>query len=416
MKIFLNCRISILIILGFSFVKNINGQLNHLLVYEENISPLASSESILTIHQSFINFENQFLPNKINASNKLINFGYRLLKFSTINLFIDNSAKLIQHEAFGHGYRQREFGFTNNTLNLKITLFGFSGFSRLGTPSPGRIFPNQEQSMWVMGGPEATSILSETILTHWIRNEKISLPDTYLYVSGLQLGRLSAANYDDNINSDAELYLKRINNHYGFSGIENYKLTLNKVRTHALIELLNPYLFYTLYSFSKDYLWSGNDKTNLPMIKLGNMKYMPYFKYWLTPYGSEFQLNNILKTGKKIIRHHIRLGDSTFDSASWGTGISIENLFQNNWFQFAFDLNLWHQPELELGQIGTTFIKEKGFGGAVRIYTYFKFLTRPDQNISTDLFLNIGYKTRGYLQGEELSDDIILRFGLAFSY
>ncbi len=416
MKTFLNYKSSFLIIIGLCLAHHINSQHNHLLVYEKNMSPIASAENILTARQGFINYENQFLPNKIEGASKLVNVGYRLFKTGTVNFFLDNSAKLLQHEAFGHGYRQREFGYTRNSINLRIFFFGFSGFSRLGMPTPGRIFTDQERTMWFSGGAEATSILSETILSHWSRSEEILLSDTYLYLSSLQFGTLLATNYEDDLTSDAELYLKRINNHYGFVGIDNYQLTLDKIRKQAAVDLLNPYIFYSLYSFSKDYLWEGKEKTKLPMLKIGNLKYMPYMKFWLTPYGSEFQLNNILKTQNRLFRYHIRLGDNTFDSSSWGTGLTIENLFQNNWFKFSADVNIWNQPSLELGDIGTTIIKEKGLGGAIRLYAYFKFVTGENLKNSTDIFLNVGYKTKGYLQGETLADNIIWRFGLNFSY
>ncbi|MEM6965467.1 MAG: hypothetical protein AAF573_11920, partial [Bacteroidota bacterium] len=397
-------------------VHEVNSQSNHLLLFEKNISPIASSENILTIRESFFRFENKFLPNQLEGKSKLINVGYRLFKAGGINRFVDNAVKLFQHEFFGHGYRQREFGYTRNSVNLKLTLFGFSGFSRLGTPTPNRIFTFQERTMWFMGGLEATSILSETILSHWIRSQKISLNDTYLFLSSLRTGLLAATSHDDDLNSDVELYLRRINNHYGFFGIENYQLTLKKIRRHALVELLNPYVFFTLYAFSKDYLWNGKEKVNLPMINLGRVKYMPYFNFWLTPYGSEFQLNHILKTDKRIYRFHLRLGDDTFDNTSWGTGITIENLIQNNWIRFSPDINIWHQPSLELGGISTTEIKEEGFGGAIRLHASFKFITNQNLKKRTDLHINVGYKTKGYLQGEALSDNFILRFGFSLTY
>lgn len=414
MKTLLYLKINILIFIGLT--PKANSQSHQLILFEKNISPIASSENILTIRESFYNLENQFLPDKIEGKGKLINVGYRLFKAGGINRFVDNAVKLFQHEFFGHGYRQREFGYTSNSVNLKISLLGFSGFSRLGTPTPDRVFTFQERTMWFMGGLEATSILSETILSHWIRSEKISLNDTYLYLSSLRTGLLAVTSYEDDLTSDVELYLRRINNHYGFVGIDNYRLTLKKIRRHALVELLNPYVFFTLYSFSKNYLWDGKEQVNLPMINLGSIRYMPYFNFWLTPYGSEFQLNNILRTEKRIYRFHLRLGDNTFDKASWGTGIAIENLIQNNWIRISPDLNFWYQPSLELGDIGTTMVKEKGYGGAIRLHASFKIITNQNLKKRTDLYVNVGYKTKGYLQGEALNNDFILRFGLNFTH
>lgn len=407
-----------LILIGMLSVANVNAQSTSLLIYEKNLSPIGAAENILTIRHSIFDFQNKFLPNQITTkkklSSKLANVGYRFLKFASINRFLDNLSSLTQHEIFGHGYRQREFGFTGNSFKIKVTLFSYAGFARLGIPTTNRLFTSQESAMRVAGGPEASIIMSETILAQWVRNENILLADVNLFIKGFKLPLYLSTNYEDDLLSDVELYLRDVNRNYGYVGVENYQYTLEDLRKQALIELLNPYIFYSVYAFTKDYLWDGKDESKLPMIKLGNIKYMPYFKLWLAPYGPEFQFNNIVKTQRKIFQYYFRLGDDTFDAASWGTGITVRNLFQNNWLQISTNLDLWHQPELVLGGIGDVIVKDKGFGGAIKINSSVKIF--KNENGQANLYLSTGYKTKGYLQGEALTNTFINRFGLSFFY
>ena len=407
-----------LLIITVIFTPTVKGQNNDLLlIYETNISPLASAENIATIRQGFFNLEDQFLPNQLTTSKKWMNVGYRLLKIGTLNRFLDNAALVVQHEQFGHVYRYKEFGYTRNSVNIRITPLGFAGFARRGTPTFNRNPSLQELAMVGMGGIEATTLLSETLFQHWVRDGQISLYDAQLYVSSFRTPLFATTSYEDDLRSDTELYLDWINNSYGFWDIDSYPLSLEKITRQSLVELLNPYLYFTIYAFVKNYLWEGQEKVPLPMLQLGNIQYMPYLKYWLTPFGGEFQVNNVLKTEKRIFRFQFRIGDNTFDQAAWGTGIFIEHLFQNHWIRFSPDLNCWYQQALALSEVGTTNLKEAGFGGALRLHTDFTFLknpTHPEQQ--THLYINVGYKTAGYLQGEALAEQFIGRFGLKFTY
>ena len=145
------------------------------------------------------------------------------------------------------------------------------------------------------------------------------------------------------------------------------------------------------------------------MIKIGNVKYLPSVNLALTPFGSEFYLNNYFKCNHHTFKIYARYGDPKFENF-WGAGASALNLFQNKCLYLNASSDMWSQPSLTL-QSGnySSRVTGKGFGGCVSATIGIKIL-----NNKFNIVAQTGYKTDGFLQGENLSKGFFIGAGIGF--
>ena len=74
---------------------------------------------------------------------------------------------------------------------------------------------------------------------------------------------------------------------------------------------------------------------------------MPLIGYGLTPWGPEYQFDNMLSLDKRVITLRVRIGDDTFRK-SWG--MDLDALSVISWLGYDLDLggHFWKQPRLRL--------------------------------------------------------------------
>ena len=91
----------------------------------------------------------------------------------------------------------------------------------------------------------------------------------------------------------------------------------------------------------------------------------------------------------------------------WGFGISFRNKV-NDQITFTGEYDLWNQPTMDLGG-SQTFNTTAGLGTRISLITNYQV-----KNLPIGIHTQIGYKTTGYLEGEQLDEGWILRIGLMF--
>ena len=201
-------------------------------------------------------------------------------------------------------------------------------------------------------------------------------------------------------------YVNAINQKYYL--IFPKKYSIHNLRSQAAINFFDPYQFISFYHFA-NYLMTGKNKGKMYMLKFRNIHYLPSFNIALTPFGSEFYFNNYFKISNHTLKIYGRYGDPTF-KRFWGAGASFFNIIKNRYFYFNSNADIWNQPSLLMSNKNIQFIKtEKGYGGSVSGTIGISIL----QN-KLNLIMQTGYKTNGFLQGENLSKGFFVRAGIGF--
>jgi hypothetical protein len=105
------------------------------------------------------------------------------------------------------------------------------------------------------------------------------------------------------------------------------------------------------------------------------------------------------------------LGDNTFNNF-YGISIKGFNLIDKKRIGLNADFHLWNQPELELD----SYIKPSRVsktGAAFKV----DLMLRPfNQQNKLGVFLQMGYKAKGYITGEDLDETFILRYGISAKF
>ncbi len=175
-----------------------------------------------------------------------------------------------------------------------------------------------------------------------------------------------------------------------------------------MINLINPFLWYSLYTQFKTYMLEGQTQANLPMIRVANFSYLPSMRMTLTPFGPEYHLENYIKYNTVSTLIDISYGDQTFYNDWWGIGLNLKNIYRKNQLSFDLNINTWNQPKLELNnQFSSGFENKLGIAGSLRLYYDINGFEMP-----LSLITELGYKTSGFIQGYALDNSMIFMFGL----
>jgi len=414
---------SLFLISFLFFSAGISAQSPLILNWDKLKSPIANSENLITLHNVVYKSMENKIKNKYWKEDKGIKrlggMGYRLVKSIVLDNQVDWLTHIHHKHVFGHGFRYREFGLQRNSfkLNLFPPFGGGAGFSRKGRPVFSRRFGIHENLAMHIGGMEAASILSNNLRNKWIQSGKIHYRESLLFLASFHdytaniywiilikdNERLNSSNRLEFVNN----YLDQLNDHYGFEEEGDYQLTISNLGVYSTIDLLNVFHLFAAFTYLNVYLVEGDDTFQYPMFRLGETKWLPSVRFGLTPFGSEFIIENFLKTDKSLTEIRLRLGDSKLDDF-YGGGVS----YRRNWTE-KLNVNImadfWVQPSMELG--GEVFFHTKGGLGG-------RFIAEINQqfkpNIPIGLFGQVGYKTTGFYPGEILQKGPIARLGISF--
>lgn len=425
-KLILHPVAQLLILFIISFT-NLSAQTNYNLILDRNYSSSAAAEDLITIHKAVYTVEGIYLKPKLFNEDiwykKVFGIAYRFGKTVLIDNSIDHIISLTQHEIYGHGARYREFGYVNNHYHISLPppydCGGGLAFRGDWKYEGNRRISYHEHLAVYSGGMEANTVLAQTLITKWLSKKSINYRESYLYFSNRHnitsyILFTSLCSNDDNCenskSNDVINYLQYLNIDNGYYFPDNYIFTIDDLAKQSWINLLDPFQFYAIFTYFKTYLWDGKEDQEFPMIRIGEIGYLPSFHLGLTPFGPEFYFENYFVFKNRILSGYYRQGDKTFINF-FGFGFEGHNLFNNNFLSLNTKIDLWDQPVLKLG--GNE-IKETGggIGGALSATLLFKVL-KNERPVS--IYTQLGYKTAGYLEGERLDDGLIIRLGLSFT-
>lgn len=246
---------------------------SYVITYDKDMSSRASSDAAMSLIEGYRQLDDAMFADSDNIAMKILSYITRFTATSWI--MVGN------HEIGGHGARAREF-------DLKVTKYEVDPFEGT-TYFKAKDFNSLQVHKQIAidtGGIQASYLLSENIKDRYMTSNKINptYGIGYLWTRLDQASYIFSTKFDgkDKDGNDINAYVKAINSIYG----KNY-ITKNKIRSYAYLDLFDPFLVYSGYSFVMN-----QDLNNIPMIELGPVKYLPATRAILAPYGLERGLVN----------------------------------------------------------------------------------------------------------------------------
>lgn len=377
-------------------------------IYEPQLGQNFAAENFNAAFHLLDYVDSLFVPKIIIKTKpgftKIINPIYRLSKLFLTNYLITDFAMTMNHERFGHGYRILEAGGGIAEIVYNPPSPFSNEFSILRQIYPTN-FTIQQELMFRLGGSESNLVLTDLTRINILFDERFSYNYSlaYLYGSNDMPGYTAFVTAPG---ADPIQYLQNINLLYGAN-----LLTRSKMRRYSFFALLtDPMNFYAFKSVFYDYIIKGRQSSKVGMIKLTKrLKYLPRFRFEYTPYGPELVYQNYLKLDSKLMQFCFSHSVAALPN-SWRLTANIWNLKLSDNLSFNLLGQIWDQPGIEFYE-NDELITAVGFGG--------QFISTVNYDLIKDkhhfgLTLQAGYKSTGYVIGEQLSKGLIIRGGLTF--
>ncbi|MDP1608102.1 MAG: hypothetical protein Q8L98_02170 [Chlamydiales bacterium] len=332
------------------------------------------------------------------------------------------SCAVTQHEVFGHGYRVRDLG----DKYAQVTGYGMyvvAGFTKMTLSNE---LTTSQMLTIDIAGLEADSILTNRLRMKWLNSGEMDGREFSLYA----LSSLTFTNYTwlvhNNPTSAAD----------SWNDISSFLFYLHKtypdtnlgyinLRNLALLNLLDPFLFSVLLS---NFLYTTYGFVGpVPMFQIGPIEYLPSFRLALTPFGLQGYLENFFLINKIPTYFYVKWGKNG-QNIYYGAGLENRKLIQWKSGALGLRFDIWHQPRvlfeqglfsvLELQEMEAPVITpplypdsvlyEKITGAACSVISSYE-----PSRLPLKLFMQLGYKTDGYLPGEALRSAPLARGGIS---
>jgi hypothetical protein len=393
---------------------NVSAQADYHLIYDHSQSMIFGAENEIFVHRAVYSFQDQYIPDTLRNERgvrKAAGFGYRMGKLLLLDLQEDYLFFITQHEVFGHGARFREFGSEHNKFEITLAFpFGTgSGSALWGTGY--KTTPHRSISV-NMGGVEGEDVMANTLTENILLSGRLHYRQALLFLLARngELAYVLKDRFFSNKTGGGDMagYIKNFNTIYGTPG-RSY--SIEKMSVQNMVTFINPLQLYSAFTLLYTYGIKGRKYLPvIPMLRIGNVKYLPYLNYELTPFGNEFVLSNNVLYKNSLITADLGISEGTLTSHQ-RLRVHMINAFSRKTFKANVHFTLWNEPELELESYSTRHDNNVQ-GGLVKADVIIK---PSKQNDVFGFFLQAGYKTKGFETGEQLDKGLILRYGLNFT-
>lgn len=368
---------------------------------DKTFSPVVGADLLISGLHIYMALDDSLLPSSVGDTSFSMVMG-RLGKFALEDILFA-WGMVAQHEFFGHGARLREFHVKNNRYQiLPYTGWTAPGYGYFGLSLT-------EKIAVTAGGVEANYIAARELRTQWLEKNCIDEREGHFYfwnimaqtqyVLGTRNRRFHGWELEPDGGHDIFTYVREVNEWYG-----RRVLTTANLRRKILMDFLDPYLFYSLYAMGH-YLVDGTQAMEYPMIPIGPYRYLPGFRIALAPYGPEYQFINYIQGCDQVIQATFRYGNISHRQ-TYGLTLDVRELWTSDKLAIDGRLDIWRQPRLYTYRAPYNFDK---MGGAASLFARYRV------NQCLEVMGQIGYKTTGFMQGEELKHTPILRVGIAIN-
>ena len=327
---------------------------------------------------------------------------------------------VMQHEAFGHGGRAREFGatatysvgwpWTANALFYGGTRFG-GGASWGDAPTTpeetGRIFAggteaNTRSATLIERELVAGTPLRTTALLYYLRSRWY--PSQYVLRTP-NPATDPAEFFAESHGGDVANYLGELNRkYYGDTGIgptgvsPTVQIEYDRLRRHAILNLLTPGAWLALWSAGRD-VGIGSDPKPIPAFRIGDRRVLPLINAdWMVD-GGAVSVEAIVSrrandtTSSRWFSVLMRNGNGP-GGHFWNAGGATDRLAQWRSLAIGGEIEMWRQPSFGTGGgVNTWMTVGSGVLRGLRIYGGYKTDGDwPGRPANGGGFFRIGYR------------------------
>ncbi|MBA7683084.1 hypothetical protein ES703_91440 [subsurface metagenome] len=329
------------------------------LVYDPGLTMRSGAENLLAVHSGLAWVEDRFIKTRWFSENAFLGKSAGIIgrstKYVLIDLPVDYFLTVFAHEYFGHGARYREFGIEDVYYGFDWPPpYGPDGGEASASIGPG-IISMQELTVILAGGIEAHStVMNQLLSLRWTVKREITYREASAFFWSWQIMFNYIIETEDDLaavvdRNDISVYVRLLNEHAGYTNPDSLLMDIKYLKDRTLLSFANPYLLYSVYAIVKTYLWDGSISTGFPMLNIGGIEYLPSFRVTWAPFGLEYHMDNFLRVKNRVVRLDFRIGDQTFYKSWGGVGLLVKNFYETNRFSFDVRLDVWKQPEIELG-------------------------------------------------------------------
>lgn len=387
----------------------------HELIWDPGFSTVSGVNVALTVSHLQAVAQDKIAPHSLadeqTLGGLLLGASYRLAKGILLDSPWSQFETVVVHEVFGHGARAREFGGSPTYDIGWPAPYGSGG----GKTRPGfaRSITLHERNALFIAGIEGSQVVSTELV------ETIVLKRSMSYREGLRCIRaladlfenLQASQDGRQPRSDTENYVYGLNRLYATS--DNSAASVARIKRHSWVHLMNPFLAYAVFSIAH-YGFTSSPENSVPMLHLGSdARYLPWFRYRYTPYGPEYVSEHIVSTPNGLV-HLSLFRDDQREITSWGASALVLRALDWRDSYLSVSGTLWSQPPLVL-EVQTIGLMDARRGGSCILKLVSRLTSWAPHGYRISSSVALGYKSNGFVEGEELSEGPILRLGLSLS-
>jgi hypothetical protein len=380
---------------------------NHIgIFYEPGMPARSGAENILALHSGVSFMEEKVLGTSWLSDGDILgkscNIAGRFAKYFLVDIPINFLFIVVNHEFYGHASRYREFDLDPIDYHFETPpIYGPGGGFAHVSSYPRPMSNHELLAIW-QGGFEAHNLLNRRLSMRWIADKRINYHESILYLWTWQdrFQYIQGANEKLPADLSGELfdpegYVWFLNKSAGYDNPHNLYFSMADLKRKDQMNLINPFVWIALFTQFKSYLYDGNRTATLPMLRFGEIDYLPSLRMSLTPFGPQYHVENYLRWRRTTSLIELRIGDQTFHKDWWGIGLLLQNIYEKKQFSFDLHLDVWRQPQLEINGTSVT-ASDAEFGLAFSIRGYYDVLPTK---LPLSLIAEMGYKSTGYIQG-----------------
>jgi hypothetical protein len=272
----------------------------------------------------------------------------------------------------------------------------------------------------IMAGVEAQAVQADRLRLLWTGTGSLDVRGARLYLDDRMslLDYLSATDESDLRRPDADLsndmlgYILVLNAKQDPRPQDDWRMHLKDIRSAAALSLLDPFLWYSIWAALATDLWQGRSFFRYPCLPLGPARALPSISAGLGPWGPEYRFAGLFAWDGRAVSLGYRLGDPAFRN-SFGWDWASLGLVRPGGFVLDGEVHFWVQPRLLLDPDrfrDAPSPRRPGFAAALSALSPALPGGFPLRATAAG-----GWKTSGFVPGEDLRAGPYWRLGLAWS-
>jgi hypothetical protein len=341
----------------------------------------------------------------------------RLARGLLVDLPLDYGTIVLLHEVGGHGARYRELGVDDIDYGMDWPPPYGGGGGHASVEMGSRYTGDEVLSVWT-GGLEAHTVLQRELRWHWLATDRVAAHEALLYVWSFQIAmkyvqdtdsRLARIGAPGRADNDPQAWVRLVNRRAGHTDVDNLPFTIDDLKDRYILGAADSFLFSVAIAAGVGF-WSGDGGTALRLLPLGPVDFLPALRTTLTPFGTETHTEWWFRHHERRLLLDLRRGDTTFHCGWYGIGLWLRpaGSAPGGGADIDVEAHLWRQPQLHLTSDDSRDARD--IGGLLRL-TLWRTLRRVD-GPPLRVFVEVGAKSAGFIEGEPLAAAWLLSLGL----